>query len=53
MLGRLPTVEEYLDIVTSRIHAFADDLYRYFNFDQIAGFEDEGRVILLEDMPSI
>ncbi|MCC5670672.1 hypothetical protein LC653_44660 [Nostoc sp. CHAB 5784] len=40
-------------IVASRIHPFADDLYRYLNFDQIAGFEDEGRVIPLEDMPKI
>ncbi len=53
LLGRLPTVQEYLDIVASRIHPFADDLYRYLNFDQIAGFEDEGRVIPLEDMPRI
>ncbi|MEH2196658.1 bifunctional aconitate hydratase 2/2-methylisocitrate dehydratase [Nostoc sp.] len=53
LLGRLPTVQEYLDIVASRIRPFADDLYRYLNFDQIAGFEDEGRVIALEDMPRI
>lgn len=53
LLGRLPTVEEYLDVVANRIHPFADDLYRYLNFDQIAGFEDEGRVIALEDMPRI
>ncbi|WP_104899865.1 bifunctional aconitate hydratase 2/2-methylisocitrate dehydratase [Nostoc sp. 'Peltigera membranacea cyanobiont' N6] len=53
LLGRLPTVQEYLDIVASRIHPFADDLYRYLNFDQIAGFENEGRVIALEDMPRI
>ncbi|MEH1833134.1 MAG: bifunctional aconitate hydratase 2/2-methylisocitrate dehydratase [Nostoc sp.] len=53
LLGRLPTVQEYLDIVARRIHPFADDLYRYLNFDQIAGFEDEGRVIALEDMLKI
>ncbi|WP_375474725.1 bifunctional aconitate hydratase 2/2-methylisocitrate dehydratase [uncultured Nostoc sp.] len=53
LLGRLPTVQEYLDIVARRIHPFADDLYRYLNFDQIVGFEDEGRVIALEDMPKI
>ncbi|MCW5316193.1 bifunctional aconitate hydratase 2/2-methylisocitrate dehydratase [Nostoc sp. KVJ3] len=53
LLGRLPTVQEYLDIVASRIHPFADDLYRYLNFDQILGFEDEGRVIALEDMPRL
>ncbi|MEH2437940.1 MAG: bifunctional aconitate hydratase 2/2-methylisocitrate dehydratase [Nostoc sp.] len=53
LLGRLPTVQEYLDIVASRIHPFADDLYQYLNFDQIVGFEDEGRVIALEDMPKL
>ncbi|MBD1834076.1 bifunctional aconitate hydratase 2/2-methylisocitrate dehydratase [Cyanobacteria bacterium FACHB-472] len=53
MLGRIPTVQEYLDIVAKKIHPFAGDLYRYLNFDQIANFEDEGRVIALEDMPKI
>ncbi|MEH2247639.1 bifunctional aconitate hydratase 2/2-methylisocitrate dehydratase [Nostoc sp.] len=48
LLGRLPTVQEYLDIVASRIEPFADDLYQYLNFDQILGFEDEGRVISKE-----
>jgi aconitate hydratase 2/2-methylisocitrate dehydratase len=49
LLGRIPTVQEYLDIVAKKIHPFADDLYRYLNFDQIAGFEDEGRVISKEE----
>ncbi|AFY50551.1 aconitase [Nostoc sp. PCC 7524] len=49
LLGRIPTVQEYLDIVASRIHPFAENLYRYLNFDQIAGFEDEGRVISKEE----
>ncbi|WGV28871.1 bifunctional aconitate hydratase 2/2-methylisocitrate dehydratase [Halotia branconii] len=53
LLGRIPTVQEYMDIVAQKIHPFADDLYRYLNFDQITGFEDEGRVIALEDMPRI
>ncbi|BAZ20230.1 aconitate hydratase 2 [Kalymmatonema gypsitolerans NIES-4073] len=53
LLGRIPTVQEYLDIVANKIHPFADNLYRYLNFDQIAGFEDEGRVISLEEMPRI
>ena len=53
LLGRIPSVQEYMDIVANRIHPFADDLYRYLNFDQISGFEDEGRVIALEDMPRI
>ncbi|MDZ8105868.1 MAG: bifunctional aconitate hydratase 2/2-methylisocitrate dehydratase [Nostoc sp. DedQUE12a] len=53
LLGRIPTVAEYLDIVAKKIDPFANDLYRYLNFDQIVGFEDEGRVIALEDMPKI
>ncbi|TAG73647.1 MAG: aconitate hydratase B [Oscillatoriales cyanobacterium] len=53
LLGRIPTVEEYQEIVAKKINPFAGDLYRYLNFDQIAGFEDEGRVIALEDMPRI
>jgi len=53
LLGRIPTVQEYLDIVAKKIHPLAGDLYRYLNFDEIAGFEDEGRVIALSDMPKI
>jgi len=53
MLGRIPNVQEYMDIVAKKIHPFAGDLYRYLNFDQIANFEDEGRVISLEEMPKI
>ncbi|MDD1414616.1 aconitate hydratase B, partial [Dolichospermum sp. ST_con] len=49
LLGRIPNVQEYMDIVSERIHPFADDLYRYLNFDQIVGFEDEGRVISKEE----
>ncbi|BCL37026.1 bifunctional aconitate hydratase 2/2-methylisocitrate dehydratase [Nostoc sp. MS1] len=49
LLGRIPTVQEYLDIVANKIHPFADNLYRYLNFDQIVGFEDEGRVISKEE----
>jgi aconitate hydratase 2/2-methylisocitrate dehydratase len=53
LLGRIPTVEEYMAIVTNKIDPFANDLYQYLNFDQIVGFEDEGRVIPLEEMPRI
>jgi aconitate hydratase 2/2-methylisocitrate dehydratase len=53
LLGRIPTVEEYTSIVQDRINPFAVDLYRYLNFDEIPGFEDEGRVISLEEMPRI
>jgi aconitate hydratase 2/2-methylisocitrate dehydratase len=53
LLGKLPTVEEYQAIVTRKIDPFASELYRYLNFDQISNFEDQGRVIALEDMPRI
>ncbi|MEO0354155.1 MAG: bifunctional aconitate hydratase 2/2-methylisocitrate dehydratase [Cyanobacteria bacterium P01_A01_bin.3] len=53
LLGRIPTPEEYMEIVASKIEPFAGELYRYLNFDQIAGFADEGRVIPLEEMPDL
>jgi aconitate hydratase 2/2-methylisocitrate dehydratase len=53
LLGRIPSVSEYRDIVAKKINPFADDLYRYLNFNEIEGFEDEGRVIPLEEMPRI
>jgi len=53
LLGKIPTVEEYQAIVTKKIDPFASELYRYLNFDQISNFEDQGRVIALEDMPRI
>ena len=53
LLGKIPTVDEYMAIVKEKVDPFAADLYRYLNFDQIDGFEDEGRVIPLEEMPKI
>ncbi len=53
LLGKIPTIEEYMAIVKEKIDPFAGELYRYLNFDQIADFEDEGRVIPLEEMPKI
>jgi aconitate hydratase 2 / 2-methylisocitrate dehydratase len=45
LLGRIPSLEEYLAVVASKIDPFADELYRYLNFNEIKGFEDEGRVV--------
>lgn len=53
LLGRIPTAEEYREIVAEKINPFAGDLYRYLNFDQIEGFEDEGRVVPVSEMPKI
>ncbi len=49
LLGKIPTVEEYQTIMAKKIDPFAADLYRYLNFDQIAGFADEGRVLSPDD----
>ncbi len=43
LLGHIPSVSEYLAITTKKINPFAAELYRYLNFDQIAGFVEEGR----------
>jgi aconitate hydratase 2/2-methylisocitrate dehydratase len=49
LLGRIPTPADYLQIAAAKIDPVADQLYRYLNFDQIAGFEDQGRVVSVED----
>jgi aconitate hydratase 2 / 2-methylisocitrate dehydratase len=48
-LGRIPTKTEYLAIAAEKIDPYGAELYRYLNFDQIAGFEDAGRVVSAED----
>ena len=53
LLGKIPTVEEYMAIVAQKVDPFKADLYRYLNFDEIEGFEDFGRVIPVDKMPKI
>ncbi|MEM6449866.1 MAG: bifunctional aconitate hydratase 2/2-methylisocitrate dehydratase [Cyanobacteria bacterium P01_D01_bin.105] len=53
LLGRIPDKEEYLEVVASKIDPFADELYRYLNFNEIKGFEDEGRVVPKEEEEKI
>ncbi|QUS60596.1 bifunctional aconitate hydratase 2/2-methylisocitrate dehydratase [Synechocystis sp. PCC 7338] len=53
LLGKIPTVEEYLAIVAEKVAPFEGELYRYLNFNEIDNFEDFGRVIPLEQMPKI
>ncbi|MGB5134586.1 MAG: bifunctional aconitate hydratase 2/2-methylisocitrate dehydratase [Prochlorococcaceae cyanobacterium] len=48
-LGRIPSKEEYLAIAAEKIDPYGAELYRYLNFDQIEGFEDQGRVVSEED----
>jgi len=38
MLGKLPSVEEYMEIA-NKIDSMADDIYRYMNFDQIEAYQ--------------
>jgi aconitate hydratase 2/2-methylisocitrate dehydratase len=52
LLGRIPTVQEYMDIVAKKIHPFAGQLYQYLNFDRIPGFED-GNLGALTQMSQI
>jgi aconitate hydratase 2/2-methylisocitrate dehydratase len=47
ILGRLPTVEEYMEYA-SKIDSMSDEIFKYMNFDQIASFQkgaDEGKLI--------
>jgi aconitate hydratase 2 / 2-methylisocitrate dehydratase len=45
LLGKMPTTAEYMEIVGNKLNPLAADLYQYLNFDQIAGFAEEGRVL--------
>ncbi|NES80100.1 MAG: bifunctional aconitate hydratase 2/2-methylisocitrate dehydratase [Moorea sp. SIO2B7] len=53
LLGKIPTVEEYLSIVAEKVDPFKADLYRYLNFNEIENFEDFGRVIPESQMPKL
>ncbi|MFN9933369.1 MAG: bifunctional aconitate hydratase 2/2-methylisocitrate dehydratase [Cyanobacteriota bacterium] len=48
-LGRIPSKEEYLAVAAERIDPYGAELYRYLNFDQIEGFEEQGRVVSAEE----
>ncbi|MBF0446686.1 MAG: bifunctional aconitate hydratase 2/2-methylisocitrate dehydratase [Magnetococcales bacterium] len=39
LLGRLPTVAEYMDAVSSRITPKSDDTYKYLNFHEMENYE--------------
>ena len=41
MLGRLPTKEEYLKIVPSKISGKEDQIYKYLNFNEIENYKLE------------
>ncbi|CCH65167.1 Aconitate hydratase 2 [Richelia intracellularis HM01] len=47
LLGRIPSLKEYTDIMVRKIHPVVNDLHQYLNFDQIPGFESEGTTVSL------
>jgi aconitate hydratase 2/2-methylisocitrate dehydratase len=53
LLGRIPNPEEYQRIAAEKINPLSDELYRYLNFDQISGFEDQGRVMSADDEAAV
>ena len=55
ILGRLPTVEEYMDYA-QKINSMSSDIYRYMNFDQIASFQqaaEKGKLIAAEQIVEV
>jgi aconitate hydratase 2/2-methylisocitrate dehydratase len=44
-LGRIPTVEEYMSIVPSKLAGKTDNVYRYLNFNEIVNYHLEARDI--------
>ena len=53
LLGQIPSMEEYLEVVANKIDPFAEELYRYLNFNEMKGFEDQGRVVPKEEEEKI
>lgn len=45
VLGRLPTVEEYLGYAAD-LNTMAGEVYRYLNFDQIAEYQDAAKTVI-------
>jgi aconitate hydratase 2 / 2-methylisocitrate dehydratase len=43
----------YLERVGDKLNPSAEELYRYLNFDKIAGFADEGRRVSSEEEAKI
>ena len=48
LLGKIPSPTEYLTIAAKKIEPIASEVYKYVNFNEIKGFEDQGRVISKE-----
>ena len=46
ILGKLPTVEEYLEYARD-LDTMADDIYRYLNFHQIESFQNSANSAII------
>ena len=52
VLGRLPTVEEYMEYAT-KIDSVSDEIFRYMKFDQLSDYADaaeRGREMVIEQL---
>ncbi len=47
-LGKIPTVEEYMDVVPAKLAGKEDAVYKYLNFNEIEGYHLEKREIAEE-----
>jgi len=47
-LGRIPTVEEYMDVVPAKLAGKEDTVYKYLNFNEIEGYHLEERKVAEE-----
>ena len=45
LLGKIPTVQEYMDYAT-KIDSMSADVYRYLNFDQIDSYIDKASNVI-------
>jgi aconitate hydratase 2/2-methylisocitrate dehydratase len=47
-LGHIPTVQEYLDLMRSKITPQADGIYRYLNFDRMESYRPHKTIKLTQ-----
>ncbi len=52
VLGRLPTVEEYLQ-ETRELNTLAEEVYRYLNFNEIASYQDAANSVIPDQLLDI
>ena len=49
-LGKMPTVQEYLDLIGDKLSRNPGDIYRYLNFDQMPEYQPK-KVIPIGELP--